>query len=237
MPELATRYSVVGGDRPTLESVSLQPRQRLEIRMLGPFQVVRRDGSIVDRSEWRTGKAADLLRLLALQGGDPVSTPTLVTALWPGSDQRHGQASLRTAASQVRRVIGPQFLERSLAGLRLLDAWVDVTAFRDMSTRAHELTGLGEFTAGYELAREADRLVRGEFTAHDDGADWAQNERRALSNRYQGLLCDASGRGVEYYDAPAIRTIVRDAKAQNFRISSIILGVVKSQPFQMRASR
>jgi hypothetical protein len=47
----------------------------------------------------------------------------------------------------------------------------------------------------------------------------------------------ALGRGVEYYDAPAIRTIVRDARAQNFRMSSIVLGVVKSQPFQMRKSR
>ena len=192
MPELATRNRVVGADRSAVASVSLLPHQRLEISMLGPFQVRRRDGSIVDRGEWRTGKAADLLRLLALRSGDPVATQTLVTALWPGSDQRHGQASLRTAASQVRRVVGPQFIERSLAGLRLLDAWVDVTAFRNMSTRAHELTGLGEFAAGYELAREADRLVRGEFTAHDDGADWAQNERRALSNRYQVLLCDAS---------------------------------------------
>ena len=51
------------------------------------------------------------------------------------------------------------------------------------------------------------------------------------------LLTYASGRGVEYYDAPAIRTIVRDARSQEFRISSIILGVVKSQPFQMRTSR
>jgi hypothetical protein len=47
----------------------------------------------------------------------------------------------------------------------------------------------------------------------------------------------ALGRGVEYYDAPAIRAIVRDARSQGFRISSIILGVVKSQPFQMRMSR
>ena len=45
------------------------------------------------------------------------------------------------------------------------------------------------------------------------------------------------GRGMDYYDAPAIRAIVRDARAQNYRISSIILGVVKSQPFQMRKSR
>ena len=45
------------------------------------------------------------------------------------------------------------------------------------------------------------------------------------------------GRGMDYYDAPAIRTIVRDSRAQNYRISSIILGVIKSQPFQMRKSR
>jgi mono/diheme cytochrome c family protein len=51
------------------------------------------------------------------------------------------------------------------------------------------------------------------------------------------LLTYASGRGVEYYDAPAIRAIVRDARSQEFRVSSIILGIVKSTPFQMRTSR
>ena len=51
------------------------------------------------------------------------------------------------------------------------------------------------------------------------------------------LLTYASGRGLEYYDAPAIRAIVRDARAKDFRMSAVILGVVKSQPFQMRTSR
>lgn len=51
------------------------------------------------------------------------------------------------------------------------------------------------------------------------------------------LLTYASGRGVEPYDAPAIRAIVRDARLQDFRVSSIILGIVKSVPFQMRSSR
>ena len=51
------------------------------------------------------------------------------------------------------------------------------------------------------------------------------------------LMTYALGRGVDYYDAPAVRTIVRQARAQNFRISSIILGVVKSRSFQMRKSR
>src|SRR5712691_3182430 len=51
------------------------------------------------------------------------------------------------------------------------------------------------------------------------------------------LLTYALGRGVEYYDAPAIREIVRQARPEDFRMSSLILGIVKSTPFQMRTSR
>jgi hypothetical protein len=50
------------------------------------------------------------------------------------------------------------------------------------------------------------------------------------------LLAYALGRKVEYYDRPAIRTIVRDAETQDFRWSSLILGIVKSPAFQMRRS-
>jgi mono/diheme cytochrome c family protein len=51
------------------------------------------------------------------------------------------------------------------------------------------------------------------------------------------LLTYALGRGVESYDAPAIRTIMRGAKPENYTWSSLILGIVKSTPFQMRRSR
>jgi mono/diheme cytochrome c family protein len=50
------------------------------------------------------------------------------------------------------------------------------------------------------------------------------------------LLTFALGRGIEFYDAPAVRRIVRDAGKDGYRFSSIILGVVKSTPFQMRKS-
>ena len=50
------------------------------------------------------------------------------------------------------------------------------------------------------------------------------------------LLMYALGRGVEYYDAPVVRQIVRDAASENYRWSSIILGIVRSDPFQMRRS-
>jgi hypothetical protein len=49
------------------------------------------------------------------------------------------------------------------------------------------------------------------------------------------LLTYALGRGVEPYDRPAVRKIVREAAADDERWSSIILGIVKSTPFQMRS--
>jgi mono/diheme cytochrome c family protein len=51
------------------------------------------------------------------------------------------------------------------------------------------------------------------------------------------LLTYALGRGVEYYDQPAIRKITREAASGNYRWSSLILGIVNSTPFQMRISK
>jgi mono/diheme cytochrome c family protein len=48
------------------------------------------------------------------------------------------------------------------------------------------------------------------------------------------LLTYALGRGVDYTDAPALRTIIRAAAPGNYKLSALVLGVVKSVPFQMR---
>ena len=50
------------------------------------------------------------------------------------------------------------------------------------------------------------------------------------------LLTYALGRGMEHYDAPTVRKIVRRAAGEDYRWSSIILGIVNSAPFQMRRS-
>jgi len=51
------------------------------------------------------------------------------------------------------------------------------------------------------------------------------------------LLMYSVGRNLQYYDAPSVRAIVRDAAKDNYTFSSLILGVVKSTPFQMRESQ
>ena len=50
------------------------------------------------------------------------------------------------------------------------------------------------------------------------------------------LLTYALGRGLEYYDMPAIRAITRQAASHDYRWTSLILGIVESTPFQLRRS-
>jgi hypothetical protein len=47
------------------------------------------------------------------------------------------------------------------------------------------------------------------------------------------LFIYALGRGTEYYDMPLVRSIVHEAEPNNYRFSSLVLGVVKSDAFQM----
>jgi hypothetical protein len=66
--------------------------------------------------------------------------------------------------------------------------------------------------------------------------------QKALLSRPEGfvntmaekLLTYSLGRGVEYYDGPAVRKIVRESRDQDYRFSSLVLGIVNSTPFQMR---
>ncbi len=69
--------------------------------------------------------------------------------------------------------------------------------------------------------------------------------RRALLNRpdlfvstlTEKLLTYALGRGLEYYDAPTVRAITKDTRSNDYRFSSLVLGIVTSSPFQMRRSQ
>jgi hypothetical protein len=59
---------------------------------------------------------------------------------------------------------------------------------------------------------------------------------RFVTTMTEKLLIYGLGRGLEPYDGPAVRTIVRGAMADNYTFSSVVLGIVNSAPFQMRRS-
>ena len=51
------------------------------------------------------------------------------------------------------------------------------------------------------------------------------------------LLMYAVGRNLQYYDSPAVREVVRGAARDKYTLSSLVLGIVKSAPFQMREAQ
>ena len=56
-----------------------------------------------------------------------------------------------------------------------------------------------------------------------------------VRNMTDKMLTYALGRGTEYYDMPVVRSIVHEAAAEDYRFSSIVMGIVTSEPFMMRA--
>ena len=60
---------------------------------------------------------------------------------------------------------------------------------------------------------------------------------RFVTTVTEKLLTYAIGRGVEYYDAAAVRAITRAAADNDYRLTTLILNIVKSPPFRMRSTQ
>jgi hypothetical protein len=58
---------------------------------------------------------------------------------------------------------------------------------------------------------------------------------RFVTTLTEKLMTYALGRGLEYYDMPAVRAVARESARRDYRLSSLIVGIVNSLPFQMRS--
>ena len=63
-----------------------------------------------------------------------------------------------------------------------------------------------------------------------------KHPERFVGTMTEKLMTYALGRGLEYYDMPVVRGITRDAGQNDYRFSSIVMGIVKSTEFQMKRS-
>ena len=95
--------------------------------------------------------------------------------------------------------------------------------WRDRSETRLAIDARGELPDGTEYDGPAG--LKAALLRHPD---------RFVTTVTEKLLTYALGRGVEYYDAPTVRAIVREAAADDYRLSTLIKGVVRSTPFQMR---
>ena len=105
---------------------------------------------------------------------------------------------------------------------------------------------LENFDAVGKWRSEADGVPVDPTAAMPDGTNFAgidglrtylaENKEDFVRTLSGKLLAYAIGRGIEFYDQPAIRKIAREAAANNYRWSSVILGVVDSTPFRPPAA-
>ncbi len=142
--------------------------------------------------EWRTGKTADLLRLLALDNGRPVRQDGLLEALWPDVSAERARGSLRTATSQIRQAVRYNCVIRQPGALVLRGAWVDVEQFNRDAHKAAAAARVERHDRVITLTLAAERHHRGAFHAHDDQSTWAHAERERVSSRRHQMLCDAA---------------------------------------------
>ena len=64
-----------------------------------------------------------------------------------------------------------------------------------------------------------------------------RHPERFVDTMTEKLLIYALGRGLEHYDMPVVRGIVRDAAKQDYKFSALVFNIVKSAPFQMKRAQ
>jgi mono/diheme cytochrome c family protein len=91
---------------------------------------------------------------------------------------------------------------------------------------------LGESSAPIDASGMAPDGTR--FDGPDGLRSTLLRSDRFVATLTEKMLTYALGRGLEYYDAPSVRAILRGAAADDYRFSSLIVGIVQSAPFRMR---
>jgi hypothetical protein len=187
-----------------------------------------RHGSVLSVTSYATRTSPILRGVLVLSnifGAPPPPPPPDVPALDESSvaanlPMRQRLAAHRTNAvcASCHRTIDP--VGFSLENFNAVGQW------REMEADGQPVDTLGALPGASEH-RGVDGL--------EDGL--LRRPELFATTLTENLLTFALGRGVEYYDAPAIRRIVRDAQKDDYRLSAVILGIVRSAPFQMRRAQ
>ena len=216
---LAKHYGIAGVYGSRFRRVDLEPGSRRGGLL--------RQGSILSVTSYATRTSPVIRGVWVLDnvyGAPPPPPPANVPVLEENSVQaglpmreRLAEHRNNPACASCHNTIDP--VGFSLENYDAVGRWRDHSGDINQMDTSGGLPGVGEFDGVDGL--EAGLLSRPELFA---------------GRVTEKLLTFALGRGVEYYDGPAVRRIVREAAADDYRFSALILGIVKSVPFQMRNS-
>ncbi len=181
-----------------LPPVTAAGTQRLHLQCFGPFTVYV-DGILVHRRAFARAKAIDVLKILILHQGRPISRDALVERLWPDADLESGARSLHVAMHALRRAVEPEVQGRqwehvlSRGDTFLIDLGsgcsLDLQAWNSLLRASQVAAAQGKSDAEVAaLLDQAIALYQGDLFEDDLDAYWCLAEREAYRNQFLGAL-------------------------------------------------
>jgi DNA-binding SARP family transcriptional activator len=156
---------------------------RCHVQVLGGFQVSV-DGKAVPGDAWRTRRAADLVKVLALEPSHTIHREQLMELLWGDLGEEAAGSNLRKAIHYARRAMGSAQAVGSRAGmLSLWDGDLAVDADRFMA-----LADAAEASGAADSSADAARSYPGDALPADRYEPWAIAARDRLRDRYVACL-------------------------------------------------
>src|SRR5215217_46528 len=165
--------------------------EAVRVRMLGGFTVSVGPRTI-RQDEWRSKKAATLVKLLASASGYRMHRERAMDLLWPDSGKKAASNNLRQVVHGARRVLHSGSGSRE-SYLTLRDEqialcpdgqlWVDVGAFEEAASAARRSGDPAAYRAAIEL-------YAGQLLPEDRYEEWAEGRREQLRQLYLALLIE-----------------------------------------------
>jgi LuxR family maltose regulon positive regulatory protein len=184
--------AVAATARRLLREIPAEPVARMELRVLGPVEILR-DGAVVVTPELRRERVRQLLAYLLTH--DRPTRAAITADLWPDLDEAAAGRNLRVTLAYLHHVLEPDrrepdppyFVRSSGAVLRLVVGGaleVDAIAFDRCLDEASRLDRLGAPSAALVAYEQAVELWRGDYLADVTGGDWLEWERERLRRRF-----------------------------------------------------
>jgi DNA-binding SARP family transcriptional activator len=157
---------------------------RLDLRLLGDFGA-EIDGRAVPRDAWRQGRAASLVKVLALAPRHRLSRDEVIEALWPEASPEAGGVSVRKAVHFARRALGGEAALEVKAGA--IELWPGGVVTTDVE-RFEAASASAVATGDAERFHEAVDLYPGDLLPDDRDEPWCEDRRRTLRASYLDVL-------------------------------------------------
>lgn len=190
--------------------------QRLQIRVLGRFDV-RRGDTDIPPAAFGGRLARTLVRLLVTRRGQLVSRDALVEALWPDGPPADPAANLKILVSRARRALGdPSLITAGPAGYAFRGdsrTQVDSELFLARADAGRSHLAAGRHADALEALLSALAEWGGEPLPEDAYAEWAQEYRRRLSRAHLETLERAAAAALALGDGPRAVELAERASA------------------------